>query len=343
MARMRGADVRPVSILLVIVLVVAACARSDDPPPEGSIQLERNTEFDGANLRVFVTLDNGTEASVNTGDDVLETLPGLTPMPGHQARAWTFLKETEDGTSVAHGLLSWDPGNPADYLMFGWWTQFHDQHPPELLLKGSERFALIDGPELDHGIVPQLPVEGTATYMGQAGGLYTYEAGSDWGSDEGAFVIDEYQGTVTLTADFADGTLRGCVGCVGDLVTRRAHFGVFLGDQLIDVQAVAADYELHLATAIIREDGMFDRDRVTVRHPGRTITHSEGFWGGAVSSRQDTDGNPRLVAGFNGAFFKESDGSEGEFFGSFLGLSETFRGTGGSRPPPGSAADRSKN
>ena len=160
-------------------------------------------------------------------------------------------------------------------------------------------------------------------------------AGSDWGANEGAFVIDEYQGAVTLTADFADGTLRGCVGCVGDLVTRRAHFRVFLGEQLIDVQAVAADYEIHLATAILREDGMFERDRVTVRHPERTITESEGAWGGALSSRQDADGNPRLVAGFSGASFKESDGSEGEFFGSFLGLSERFTETGTSRLPPG--------
>ena len=335
MARTRGADVKPVPVLLVAVLVLTACANQAAPPPAGFLQLERNTEFDGAKLRVFVTLEDGTVASVNTTDDVIEMLPGVTPMPGHQAHAWTFLKVSEDDTSVAHALLSRDPDDPADYLVFGWWTQFHDQHSPGLSLKGSERYALIDGPELDHGVVPQLPVDGTASYAGPAGGLYTYVAGSDWGANAGAFVIDEYQGTVTLTADFADGTLRGCIGCVGDLVTRRAHFGVFLGEELIDVQAVAADYELHLATAIIREDGMFERDRVTVRHPERTITHSEGDWGGALSSRQDADGNPRLVAGFSGVYFQESDGSEGEFFGSFLGLSERFRETGVSRPPAG--------
>ena len=71
---------------------------------------------------------------------------------------------------MVHSLLSWDPNNPTDYLVFGWWAQFHDQHPPELSFKGSERYALIDGPELDHGVVPQLPVEGTATYAGPAGG-----------------------------------------------------------------------------------------------------------------------------------------------------------------------------
>ena len=325
---------KSIPVLLVSVMVLTGCLGRVDPTSDDFVQFERNTEFDGANLRVFVTLDDGSVASVNTADDLVETLPGVTPIPGHQAQAWTFLKESEDGTSVAHSLLSWDPDDPADYLMFGWWTQFHDQHPSNLSLRGAERFALIDGPELDHGIVPQVPIEGTATYAGPAGGLYAYEAGSDWGEDEGAFVIDEYQGTVTLTADFADGTLRGCIGCVGDLVTQRAHFGVFLGQELRDVQAVAADYELHLATAIIREDGNFERDRVTVRHPDRTITHSEGDWGGALSSRPDTDGTPRLVAAFNAVYFEESDGSVGEFVGSLLGLSEPFRETGVSRPLP---------
>ena len=41
---------------------------------------------------------------------------------------------------------------------------------------------------------------------------------------------------MTLTANFADSTLRGCVGCVGEITTGRAHFeeseestGAFLG------------------------------------------------------------------------------------------------------------------
>ena len=326
-------------LLVASVLVLSACANRqnlppENPPSEDFIQLERNTRFDGTSLELFVTLDDGSVAAVNTTEDVIEARPGVTPVPGHQAWAGTFLKDTPAGTSVAHGLLSWDPEDPTDYIVFGWWTQFPGQHPPELSFEGTEQYALIDGPELDHGVVPQLPVDGTASYVGPAGGLYTYEAGSDWGEDEGAFVIDEYVGTVTLSVDFADGTLRGCIGCVGDLLTQRAHFGVFLGRELIDVQATAADYELHLATAILGEDGTFERARVTVRHPERIIARSVGDWGGALSSRQDTEGNPRLVAGFNSADFQESDGSEGQFIGSFLGLSAPFLATGEVPDPP---------
>ncbi len=317
-----------------MAFLLTACMGGGGGSPEGAlIKLERNTEFDGESLKLFVRFRDGTEESVNTTDDVIGVQPGVTPIPGHQARALTFLKITDDATSVAHALVSWDPDDPANYLVAGWWARFPDQEPP-LSFEDFTPFGIIDGPELDHGVAPQLPIDGTASYEGPAGGLYGYEFGSGWGESEGEVVIEEYQGTLTLTADFEDGTLKGCIGCVGDLATQRAHFGVFLGEEVTDAQGIARDYELHLATAIIREDGMFDRDKVTLKHPERTITQSEGFWGGALSSRQDTDGNPRLVMGFSGVDYEESDGSRGKFIGSFLGLSERFREDGVSRFPP---------
>ncbi len=148
-------------------------------------------------------------------------------------------------------------------------------------------------------------------------------------------MIDECLDVLTLTADFADGTVRGCSGCVGDLVTRRAHFGTFLGRNPLDAQGLARDYELHVATEIIRGDSQFEREWVTVWLPERTITCFKGAWSGALSSRQDTDGNPRLVAGFSGVGFAESDASEGEFFDSILGLSDTVRTDGQPSPLPG--------
>ena len=332
---------KPIPILLTLVLALTACA--SDPPEQESFQLERNTEFDGTTLRFFVTLDDGTVASVNTGEDLIEVLPGGTPMPGHQARALTFFKVKKEGASLSHALLSWDPDNPADYLVFGWWAEFVGQSPPDLSLAHSERYALVDGPELDHGLVPELPVEGTATYLGRAGGLYRYVPGGELGEDVDNIVLEEYQGTVTLTADFFDGTVKGCIGCVGDLVTQRAHFGVILGEEVDAPQGTAKDYELHLASAIIRDDGHFVRERVILRHPDRTVTRSEGYWGGAFSSRQDTDGNPRLAAGFSGVDFEQSDGARGEFFGSFLGLSERFRETGASSPLPEGSGRPARN
>ena len=50
-----------------------------------------------------------------------------------------------------------------------------------------------------------LPVTGTATYNGRAGGLYVASAGTD-APLPGALEIGEYEGRATLTADF--GTMR---------------------------------------------------------------------------------------------------------------------------------------
>ena len=46
------------------------------------------------------------------------------------------------------------------------------------------------------------------------------------------------------------------------------------------------------------------------------------------SNIPDQVGNPRLVAGFSDAYFEESDGSAGSFFGTFVALSEPFRVSG---------------
>lgn len=280
---------KPAATLLAVItlLTASACARiggSPPPPDQDGISFERNSEFSGPSLRVFVQLDDGSEASVNTADDAIATRPGSTPIPGHRARDWTFVKDVQRGTSVVYALVSWDPDNPADYLMAGWWAQFPGQHLPELSFRDSVQYAIVDGPETDPAAPPELPLEGEATYTGQAGGLYTYVAGSDWGEDEGAYVIDEYEGVITITADFADATLSGCIACTGDLVTRRAHFGIFLGDEVRDVRAIAAHYELHLGATPFNLDGTFEHVDVTVKHPERTITHSEGHWGGSLSN-----------------------------------------------------------
>ena len=323
---------KPIGIFLGIVLLLAmgACSNSDDPATEveDSIQRVRNSEFTGERLRVFLTLEDGTDLSVDSAEDTRETRRAETPIPGHRSRDWTFLKETDVGTSVAYALVSWDEDDPADYLMAGWWAEFHGQRPPELALENTTTYAIFDGPEIDPSSPPELPIAGQATYEGQAGGLYEHVLGSSFGEDAGATAVEEYQGTITLTADFAGGTLAGCIGCAGDLVTRRAHFGIFLGDEVRDDRALAADYELHLGSTPFGPDGFFESTDVEVRHPDRSLTHSEGFWGGQFSNLPDGDGNPRLVAGFSSAGFEEGDGGSGTFLGAFVGLSERFKASG---------------
>ncbi|MCY4393952.1 MAG: hypothetical protein OXC10_02320 [Rhodospirillaceae bacterium] len=312
-------------LALVPMLMVGACTNRGDPVSEaddGPIKFERNSEFSGPRLRVFLNLPDGTPVSVNIEDDAVSTRPGRTVIPGHQARDWTFVKDAGIGTSVVYALVSWDPEDPADYLMAGWWAQFPDQHLPGLSFAGSQQFAIVDGPEMDPAIPPDLPLAGQATYVGQAGGLYSYALGSNWGDAAGSYIVEEWEGHIALTADFAAKTIAGCVGCEGDLVTRRAHFGVFLGDEVRDAQAIATGYEMHLGEAPIGPDGTISHPVVSIRHPERDVTASEGNWGGSVSSIPDGDGNPRLAAGFVRGAFQEGDGSAGLISGVFVAPSE---------------------
>ena len=137
-------------------------------------------------------------------------------------------------------------------------------------------------------------------------------------------MIEEFEGINTLRADFAEGTIGGCIGCQGDRVTRRAHFGIFLGQDVRGDETLAAGYELHLATAQISPEETMSRPGVTVRHPESEVTHTEGHWGGTLSNIPDQAGNPRLAAGFADAGFEEGDGSAGAFFGAYVVLSEPF-------------------
>ena len=111
--------VKPAATLLAVILALtaSACARigaAPPPPVEDQIRFTRTSEFFGPSLRVFLQLEDGSEASVNTADDAIATGPGSTPIPGHQARDWTFVKDVKRGTSVIYALVSWDPDNPAD-------------------------------------------------------------------------------------------------------------------------------------------------------------------------------------------------------------------------------------
>ena len=303
--------------LLVMALAMAVAGCATETAMEGAedgISFERNSEFSDPRLRVFLTLRDGSEGSVNTTDDAIGTRPGETPLPGHEARDWTFLKDAEAGTTLAHALVSWDPGNPADYLMAGWWIQFPGQHPPELSLADSVQYVIVDGPEIDPANPPALPPAGEATYTGNAGGVYVYVPEGD----QDAAVVDEYLGTITLSANFADRTLSGCIGCIGDLSTRRAHFGVVLGDEVLDAQSRIADYELNLGAVEIDPKGNFETSDITVTHPERTQVFSDGLWGGTFSNIPNGDGEPRLVTGFSSVVFAESDGSEAAIVGVFV-------------------------
>ena len=304
-------------VFLLMAGLLAGCQTS--APEEEGIRFERNSQFSTQYLRVYLSLQDGRPLTVNTLDDVESAESFETPIPGHRAQAWRFLKDEKHGTSLAYAAVSWDPDDPADYLMAGWWAYYPDQHPPDLDPLDTEEYSIVDGPEIDPGHPPEVPVSGTASYAGLAGGVYAYVPGAT--IEERHFVFDGWEGLATLSADFGEGTVSGCIGCVGDLTVRAAVAPASRGD----VQHDISDYEMHLLEQPFGT-GNFDGGATEVRHPNREVALSRGRWGGSLSNKPDVAGNPRLLTGFGASYFEEADGSLGNLFGSFVGLSEDFLG-----------------
>ena len=131
---------------------------------------------------------------------------------------------------------------------------------------------------------------------------------------------------ISIVADFDEGTVEGCLGCIGDIVPQRRHLASVyedvLGIDLPDVPAPVEDYVIRFEPVAYNADSSFESTEVIVMHPARTITESSGFWGGSFSNVDNANGNPRLVGGFTDAEFTEEDGSEGIFWGIFTALSQ---------------------
>ncbi|MDE0385271.1 MAG: hypothetical protein OXI22_15415 [Defluviicoccus sp.] len=317
---------KPIAILLGLALALGACSSGGDAPmaeDEGGIRFTRNSSFENRTLRVFLTLPDIGDRSVNQFDD--GTLRGrpAAPIPGHAAAEWDYFKQTAEGTSQAFALVSYDAGDPADYLMMGWWLEFPGQWR-DRAREGSIPAAIVDGPGIDPSAPRDPPpVEGRATYTGRALGLFTYVA--NWGPEAPAPFVEEYGGTATIEADFAAATLSGRIG---DIHTRRG----ILADRQDHVQVVSVPfidgYELDLGAAPLDPNGTFESDDVRVRHRERTVAGSKGGWGGAVSGIPDGAGNPRLVAGAHKIAFEEDGGSTGVFHGAFIAPSEELRADG---------------
>ena len=274
-----------------------------------------SASFDGNNLQVTVRRQDGSSLAFNSATDTVEdlTTDGQSPLFDHTARDWYLLNYTNTTVSVAYAAVSWDRTDPTDYLAGGYWMHLQgDFSAPRIT--GAEIGAFVDGPDLSG--TPTMPVLGTASYQGGAQGLYAYEYGSGHvGVPRGSTEIGEYQGIAELTADFGANTISGCVGCSGGI--RVVGTGATPDGYSEDFDTTVAA-RVRLGAATFGSSGTFTSRDIGVERAGRTVTSTNGSWGGRFSSIQDNAGDPRLVAGTTGAEWSESDGSRGVFIGAYF-------------------------
>ena len=123
-----------------------------------------STSFDGTDLTITVSRDNGSALTLNTGSDPSDASgPFESPIVGHSARDWAVVKIDYDGISAARALLTANDGDSADYLTSGYWVHIAGDLT-ELSFTGVEIGAFVDGPELSLASPPTLPVQGSASY-----------------------------------------------------------------------------------------------------------------------------------------------------------------------------------
>ncbi len=244
------------------------------------------------------------------------------PIPGFVNREWFLTENRHDGRTILYAVVEWDDDNPADYLSVGWWLHFPPGVPGDDY-EAAERGVFIDGPELDLSNPPEMPLTGEAIYVGGTGGLYEYFYGSGWGELKGQSQYVEFSAPIVLRAEFSEATISGCIGCTADIEAETLHLWPAVSWRGPDPNALPTDYEVHLGPAPFDPHGTFGNAEISVSHPERDVTRSQGVWGGQFSNVEDRDGNPRRVVGYGGVGFEEADGSAGSFEGIFSALTPT--------------------
>ena len=239
--------------------------------------------------------------------------------PNHSSREWLLTENYYDGRILLYTVVDWDDDDPADYLAAGWWLVY-PSGAPYYAVESATRGVFVDGPELDPARPPDLPLTGTATYVGGSGGLYTYNYGRDWGELAGSSEMTEFAGVIALTADFDSKRITGCLGCLRPIETSPGrHLYPILTWRSPDPASLPTDYDLHFSASFDAK-GAFEDTAITVTHPERNITQAAGTWRGQFSNVPDADGNPRRVVGSSDVHFAEDDGSSGRFTGIFDAL-----------------------
>ena len=285
-------------------------------------QFRTQTTFVDNVLSVDVRYHDGRTRTLDTarnqdGSWGLYLPPPL--QPNHSSREWILSDNYYDGRIMLYAVVSWNDDDPADYLAAGWWLVY-PRGAPVHAFEYATRGVFLDGPELDPASPPDLPLTGTATYVGGAGGLYTYNYGRNWGELAGSSEYTEFQGTIAFTADFGSKRIAGCLGCLRPIgIDPGRHLYPFVSWRDPDPEASPADYDLHFS-ASFDAAGAFEGTEITVTHPERSITQAAGTWRGQFSNVPDIDGNPRRVVGSTDVHFAEEDGSSGNFTGIFDAL-----------------------
>ena len=277
-----------------------------------------DTTFNGDRFTLHLNRQNGTSTTLDTNRDyailIDEYTPSENPVTNRSAADGYIGRESGGVSTIASVTVEWSSTDSTDYLAGGYWLHGGAS-------AGIEIGAFIDGPNYED-LTHSLPVTGTATYTGVAGGGYLGLAGTDQIAPAGTLEQGEYSGNVRLTADFGTSQISGRIDNVGVYNVSTYYPN---GTSNFDPYTTSTAYGITLSPVPISPNGRFWGPGVTLTHPQANITSSTGTWAGRFSNVNDSAGNPRSVAGTNAAYATTAGGSEVIFTGAFYGATGRFQ------------------
>ena len=294
--------------------------QSSNVDSNGRTTDQASVSFDGTTVEVTVTQANGSTFSFDSSDSAWQSgaintnSPQIPPGQTDARYSYHVHDNTESLFFASYIERGWEDAD--NWYVRGYWLRGDSN--PYLHEADVELGTYIDSPEIDSASPPTLPSTGTATYTGDANGVYYHDFAN--GSRE----IGQYIGDMTLNVDFATRQLDYCTGCTrGTLL--YGHYAS--ADGVITSSFSGVPNELiYRATATVRDDGTFETQNTSLtRTTGSTrspVASSSGSLGGTFSNIPDSNNNPRAVMGTGGGEYEYEDGSGGAWVGSFLGTTK---------------------
>ena len=248
------------------------------------------------------------------------------PLRRHRLRDWSLFSYSPSRTLAANVAVSWHNEILLlqEYLVSGYWMCLEGDLNVGSITDG-EIGVFVDGPELSNPA--QLPTEGQTIYRGRIAGMYTYYYGPLWAPldprlVEGLKETGEFSGAIAFKADFAKGTMEGCIGCVENFETTGVT--VDSGGRRSTLYTDVSLASMTFAPVRIQKGGTFQSMNLmtTIGDSGLEVSFevgdNQGILDGQFSSHSTADGDPRLVAGTIHSQWTHPDGSRGVFVGSFF-------------------------
>ena len=234
---------------------------------------------------------------------------------GRTAQSGTLLTSDRTRITAAAGLVDYDPDDLGDWMLGGYWLHIEGDLENGTVT-GAEVGAFFEGPEF---VDNSVPVSGTATYRGLAGGLYATLYGTDTATPTGTREIGDYRGTFRATADFAAGTVSGEITNI-----RVTGIGVTPTGRLYGFNNVASPARLVLESTSLDSGRGRVEGTARLEIPGYTFTSRQGRWGSRLSNQDDSSGNPRALGGTHAGSGRTGGGTVVGYIGTHVGTTGDF-------------------